>query len=198
MESYNNTKDIAYKLTLENIKDGQLQSKLNANYIVWDSASGNWQVNKWEIREFFQDKERLTKGEKLDTLINLKPDDFKTRLSKVETMNYFELNEYIKEEELKGTANIVFHKIEKHKRIAFPFASVILTVIGLSVAGRKIREGIGLHLGAGLIISFSYILFMQISTTYATNGNLSPEFAVWIPNIIYTILAIILVIKIPK
>tara|TARA_E500000331_G_C17271251_1_gene719348 strand:- start:1261 stop:2337 length:1077 start_codon:yes stop_codon:yes gene_type:complete len=198
MESYNSTKDIAYKFALENIQDGQLQSKLNANYIIWDSTSGKWQVNKWQIREFLDEKEKLSKGGKLDTLINLKPSDFKTRLSKVETMNYFELNDYIKEEEIKGTANIVFHKIEMHKRIAFPFASIILTIIGVSVASRKTRGGIGLHLGAGLLISFSYILFMQISTTYATNGNLSAALAVWIPNIIYTILGGILLIKAPK
>ncbi len=198
MESYNSNKDIAYKFSLENIKDGKLQSKLNANYTQWDSTSGKWQIYKWESREFLKDGEKLSVGERLDTLINLKPNDFKTRLSKVETMNYFELNNYIKEEEIKGTANIVYHKIEKHKRMAFPFASIILTVIGVAVASRKIRGGIGIHLGAGLLISFSYILFMQISTTYATNGNLSPSLAVWIPNILYTFLGFILVVKAPK
>ncbi len=198
MESYNSTKDIAYKFALENIKDGKLQSKLNANYIKWDSTSGRWQVNRWQIREFLEEAEKLSKGERLDTLINLKPSDFKTRLSKVETMNLFELNKYIKAEQLKGTANIVYHKVEKHKRMAFPFASIILTVIGVAVASRKSRGGIGLHLGAGLLISFSYILFMQISTTYATNGNLSPALAVWLPNILYLSLGIFLVLKSPK
>ncbi|MEE2699819.1 MAG: LptF/LptG family permease [Bacteroidota bacterium] len=198
MESYNSRKDIAYKFALENIKDGKLQSKLNANYIMWDSTSGRWQINKWQIREFLDEGEKLSKGDRLDTLINLKPTDFKTRLSKVEAMNYFELNDYIKAEEIKGTANIVYHKIEKQKRMAFPFASIILTIIGVAVASRKIRGGTGLHLGAGLLISFSYILFMQISTTYATNGNLSAALAVWIPNIIYTILGGILVMKAPS
>jgi len=198
MESYNSTKDIGYKFSLENIKDGRLLSKLNANHIRWDSTSGKWHVSKWSIREFSNDNERLSSGEKLDTLINLKPSDFKTRLSKVETMNYFELNDYIREEEIKGTANIVYHKIEKHKRMAFPFASIVLTIIGFAIASRKIRGGVGIHLGAGLLISFSYILFMQISTTYATNGNLSPALAVWLPNILYLLLAIYLTYKAPK
>ena len=198
MESYNSKKDIGYKFSLENIKDGRLLSKLNANHIRWDSTSGKWHVDKWNVREFSNDKEFLSSGKELDTLINLKPSDFKTRLSKVETMNYFELNDYIREEEIKGTANIVYHKIEKHKRIAFPFASIVLTIIGFSIASRKIRGGIGLHLGAGLLISFSYILFMQISTTYATNGNLSPALAVWLPNILYLLLAIYLTYKAPK
>ena len=33
-------------------------------------------------------------------------------------MNMFELNDYIAEEQLKGSKQLVYHKIEKHKRIA--------------------------------------------------------------------------------
>ena len=89
----------------------------------------------------------------------------------------------------------VYHKIEKHKRIAFPFASIILTLIAVSIASRKTRGGIGIHLGIGILIAFTYILFMQVSTTFATNSNLSPSLAVWIPNILYMILAGILLYK---
>ena len=102
---------------------------------------------------------------------------------------------YIKEEEMKGSEQLVYHKIEKHKRIAFPFASIILTLIAVSIASRKTRGGIGIHLGIGILIAFTYILFMQVSTTFATNSNLPPGLAVWIPNILYMILAAILLYK---
>ena len=134
----------------------------------------------------------------MDTLINLHPDDFNVRLNNVETMNFFELNEYIHEERMKGSKNLVFHLIEKHKRIAFPFATIILTLIAVGVASRKVRGGVGLHLGIGLLISFSYIMFMQVSTTFATNGDLAPRLASWIPNILYLFLAIYLLKKAPK
>ena len=73
----------------------------------------------------------------MDTLINLHPDDFNVRLNNVETMNFFELNEYIHEERMKGSKNLVFHLIEKHKRIAFPFATIILTLIAVGVASER-------------------------------------------------------------
>ena len=113
-------------------------------------------------------------------------------------MNFFELNNYINEERMKGSKNLVFHLIEKHKRMAFPFATIILTLIAVAFASRKVRGGVGLHLGVGLLISFSYILFMQVSTTFATNGDLSPVIAVWIPNFIYIGLAAYLLSKAPK
>jgi lipopolysaccharide export system permease protein len=183
---------------LENFKDGRLKSKLKSDYVQYDTLSHKWIINKYEIREFQTTGEIITTGAKIDTSLNLSPDDFTKRKSLVETMNMFELNDYITQEELKGSEQIVYHKIEKHKRIAFPFASIILTLIAVAIASRKIRGGIGVHLGMGILIAFTYILFMQVSTTFATNSNLAPALAVWIPNLCYILLAGVLLYKVPK
>ena len=198
MESFNTTRNIGYKFTLENFKDGRLQSKLKSDYVQYDTLNHKWTINKYEIREFQTTGEIITTGTKIDTSLNLSPHDFTKRRSLVETMNMFELNNYITEEELKGSEQIVYHKIEKHKRIAFPFASIILTLIAVAIASRKIRGGIGVHLGMGMLIAFTYILFMQVSTTFATNSNLTPALAVWIPNLCYIVLAGVLLYKAPK
>ena len=198
MESYNNTKNIGYKFSMEQFINGELKRKLFSNYVEWDSTTGKWNIHHYFIRNFNGMRETIIEGRQLDTLINLHPNHFNVRLNTVETMNFFELNNYIKEERMKGSKNLVFHLIEKHKRIAFPFATIILTLIAVAFASRKVRGGIGLHLGVGLLISFSYILFMQVSTTFATNGSLSPGIAVWIPNLMYVVLATYLLRKAPK
>ena len=198
MESFNSTRDIGYKFTLENFKDGKLTSKLKSDYVQYDTISHKWTIKKYEIREFSNSGEIISNGSSIDTNINLSACDFTKRKSLVETMNMFELNDYITQEELKGSEQIVYHKIEKHKRIAFPFASIILTLIAVAIASRKIRGGIGVHLGMGILIAFTYILFMQISTTFSTNSNLAPALAVWIPNLCYMVLAGVLLYKAPK
>ncbi len=198
MQNFNSKKNIGYKFTIENFHDGHLISKLKSDYVQFDSLNNKWQINNYEIREFLKEGENIIKGNKIDTTLNLHPKEFTKRKSLVETMNMFELNNYIKEEEIKGSKQLAFHKIEKNKRIAFPFASIILTLIAVSIASRKIRGGIGIHLGIGILIAFSYLLFMQISTTFATNSNLNPAIAVWIPNFIYMLLASILIYKAPK
>ncbi len=198
MENFNASRNIGYKFTLENFKDGRLQSKLKSDYVQYDTISHKWIINKYEIREFKTTGEIITTGATIDTSLNLRPYDFTKRKSLVETMNMFELNDYIAQEELKGSEQIVYHKIEKHKRIAFPFASIILTLIAVAIASRKIRGGIGLHLGIGILIAFTYILFMQVSTTFATNSNLAPALAVWTPNLCYMVLAGLLLYKAPK
>lgn len=198
MESYNSNKNIGYKFSMEEFDGGKLTQKLFANYVEWDSTNGKWNVHHYFMRKLNGLEEEITEGKELDTLINLNPNDFNVRLNTVETMNFFELNDYIDEARMKGSKNLVFHLIEKHKRIAFPFATIILTLIAVAFASKKVRGGIGLHLGAGLLISFSYILFMQVSTTFATNGDLSPMLAVWIPNLCYMVLAAYLLRKAPK
>ena len=85
--------------------------------------------------------------------------------------------------------NTVEWEIERHKRVSGPFAAFILTIIGAGLASRKIKGGLGFHLGLGLLFSFSYILFMQITTVFAINGNTPPLLAVWIPNLVYSIIA---------
>jgi len=198
LESYNKSKDIGYKFTLENFKDNTLKSKLSANYIQFDTINNKWKIKDYFIRIYNDKNEDIIKGKQLDTLLNLKPTDFSKNTSLVETMGMKELNQFIKKEEIKGTAQITFHKIEKHKRIANPFSSIILTIIAVAIGARKIRGGSGIPLSIGVIISFSYILFMQVSTTFATNGNLLPAIAVWIPNIIFSLIAIIFIKLAPK
>jgi len=198
MESFNSTRNVGYKFTLENFKNGKLASKLKSDYIQYDTLSHIWTINKYEVREFSDNGEIISNGASIDTSLNLSPHDFTKRLSLVETMNMFELNDYITDEELKGSEQIVYHKIEKHKRIAFPFASIILTLIAVAIASRKTRGGIGIHLGIGILIAFTYILFMQVSTTFATNSNLAPALAVWIPNLCYMVLAGLLLYRATK
>ena len=198
MQSYNTKRNIGYKFSMEQFENNELQEKLFCNYIKWNETKKNWMVHNYFIRKIDHLNEEIIEGDTLVLTINLHPNDFNVRRSTVETMNMFQLNDYIKEERMKGSKNLVFHIIEQQKRFAYPFATLILTIVAVAMASRKVRGGIGLHLGLGLLISFAYILFMQVSTTFATNGDLSPIIAVWIPNLLFTSLGLYLLKKAPK
>jgi len=197
-ERFDNRRNTGYKFALEKIHDGKLTYKLMSEYITWDSISNKWQIEEYFIREINGLEETIKRGALLDTTFNFYPEEFGRRINSIETLNYTELNEFIELERAKGSEKVAFYELEKHKRFAFPFATYILTLIGVSLASRKVRGGIGLHIGFGLAISFSYILFMQISVTFATNANLSPLLAMWIPNILFSILGLYLLRIAPK
>jgi lipopolysaccharide export system permease protein len=73
-----------------------------------------------------------------------------------------------------------------------------MTFIGVAVASRKTRGGIGLHLAIGIAIAFAFILFMKVTTVFATNGELSPFMAILLPQILFGAAAWYLVYKAPK
>lgn len=195
LEGYNNKRNIGYKFSAENFENGKLINKLRANYIQWDKETKRWTLNKYEIRTFHKDGETLKIGEKTDTTLMFFPSDFIVQINLAETMNLNELNKNIESETVKSSGKAKFYKIEKHKRIAFPFAIIILTIIAVSLSSKKKKSGIGTNMGLGLLISFSYILFFQFSSTLSINGNLEPWIAVWIPNILYVFLGILLLRK---
>jgi len=197
-ENYNNFSNVGFKFSLEKFEDGRLKYKLLSDFVKWDTANSTWRIHNYQIRRFDEEKETLTTGRVLDTAMSFDPEEFGQRVNAVEMYDYYELNKAIKDELFKGSEKVVYFKFEKYKRMVFPFATIILTLIGVSIASRKVRGGIGLHIMFGFLISFSFIVFMEFSKTFAINGGAPPLLATWIPNIFFGILAVYLLIKAPK
>ena len=195
VESFSNDENRGRNFTMEKISDYELTYKLKARDITYDSLTNQWEVHHYMIRKNEKDFEY---GDTLTLDLNVLPSDFSSRIKRMDVMNYFELDKFIESEKIKGSKNIKFYEVERHKRVSFPFATLILTIIGASLSSRKTRGGIGLHLAFGILISFTYIIFMQVSTVFATFGTLSPFVAVWIPNFFFALLAILLVRMAPK
>ena len=180
-----------FRFSLEEFDGTTLKSRLTAETIRYDSV-GLWTVRNYTIRHFKGMKETMTQGSVMDTLLNIDPRDFLISKNDEQTMTSPELKEYINKQKARGVANIKNFEIEYERRIAMTAASFILTIIGLSLSSRKVRGGIGLNIGLGLLLSFSYILFMTVTSTFAVSGYTSPRVAMWIPNFVYIIIAAVL------
>jgi lipopolysaccharide export system permease protein len=198
LENFNDRTNAGWKFSLERFENRELVFKLKAERIEWDSVRSHWKIYNYFIREIRGEKETFRKGQMLDTVISLQPSDFMENIEEVKIMDYFTLRQQIKKKELRGDPDVVKYQVKKYERIASPFATLILTLIGVAVSSRRVRGGIGFHLGFGLALTFVYILFMQIFTVFATFGELPPIIAVWIPNIIFGIIAFVMIWKAPK
>ncbi|MBU3813008.1 MAG: LptF/LptG family permease [Candidatus Bacteroides intestinipullorum] len=195
-EDYSKT---GYRFSLDKFEGKQLVSHLTARSITYDtSAVHRWTIKDYMIREMKGMRETITKGSRIDTTLFMEPADFLIMKNQQEMLTSPQLSEYIDRQKQRGFANIKEFEIEYHRRIAMSFASFILTLIGVSLSSRKTKGGMGLHLGIGLALSFSYILFQTIASTFAVNGNMPPAIAVWIPNILYAFIALYLYQKAPK
>lgn len=205
VETYNTLDSIGYHFSLEKYHGYDMQFKLMAEDMRWDSKKKRWKIRNYNTRRIDYThriadapQEILGKGRDTTLTINLSPSDFDPSQSNKETMTTPELMRYIANEKMKGSGNVQYYEIELHKRIAFPFATFFLTLIGVSLSSRKVRGGIGLHLGLGIAIAFAYILFMQVSTSFGQSGTMPPWLAVWMPNLIFGGLCFYLMRRAPK
>jgi lipopolysaccharide export system permease protein len=197
-ESFNTINKSGFRFTYEKFKDLQLTYKFSSERLVWDTLSNKWRAENWYIRQINGQSETYTTGFSKDTTFGFLPSEFATRENNIITFDNEELDAFIADKKMRGAEGIQFDLVERYRRSSFPFATFILTLIGVSLSSRKARGGIGIQLGAGILLSFTYIMFMQVTTTFATNGNLSAQVAVWIPNLVFAVVALLLYRSAPK
>ncbi len=198
MSNFSHSSYIGYNFSIEQFEENKLVSKMTSDYARYDTTTNKWEIRQYMIRHFDENGQRIEQGITLDTTLNVHPSDFSRRESIVETMSLRQIDNFIEQQRMQGADNIDYYLIERYNRISFPFSTFILTLIGMSLSSRKVREGIGFHIGLGLMLSFSYILFMRFSTMFSVSGLLSPLIAVWIPNILYAFIAYIIYRLAPK
>lgn len=198
VESFSTWTNTAYKFTLESIQDSHLTSKLTAESAVWDSTTGGWRLKNYSLRDYSTSQQKIVFGRQLDTVISLTLDDFYRRENTVETLTYKELDNLIAMQRMRGDSMVKYSLIEKHTRFVMPFSAFILTLIGVSLSSKKRRGGIGLNLGVGIALSFSYILFLRFSQMFVITDTLPPWLAMWLPNMLYAVIAAVLYRLAPK
>ncbi len=196
--NYNNTADVGYKFTLETIDDTHVKERLTAPRMEWQKDTKKWKLKNWTLRKFDGMKEYYTSGNEMDTTLRISPKDFESDYNRFETLTMNELNSYIKELKLRGADNVIIYEVEKYIRFASPFAAFILTFIGLTVSARKSRGGAGFQIALGFLLAFIYIIFYLFSRTSAETGAVNPIITIWIPNIIFTSIGLILYRTVPR
>ena len=142
--------------------------------------------------------DRITTGAQLDTIIPLTVTDFYRNEKTVETLTIKQLNELIETQRMRGDEGIIYAQIEKQTRYALPFSALILTIIGVSLSSRKKRGATGWNIGIGIALAFSYILFLRFSQMFVFTGTLPPGIALWLPNLLYALIAAVLYRMAPK
>ena len=198
IRDYSGTSNRASFFVLETYEDGSIVSSLEAPNVAFNPETNHWTAPEYTQRYFEGEIETFEKKQKLDTLINLTAEELGRVENLVQTLNSVELNRFIKAQKIKGSDMISVFEVEKYNRIAYPMATFVLTLIGVSLSSRKVRGGTGLHMGIGITLCFSYILIMKFAEEFAKGGVMPAVVSVWLPNIIYALIAIYLYKKAPK
>jgi lipopolysaccharide export system permease protein len=198
IESFNYVDSSGFNFNLESFSNGKLIERIYANKLLWNREKQCWTLEGYTQRIFNDNREFISKGNKKDTVLSLKPDEFFEKTKVVSSMTNPELNNYIRKETEKGNPKVNIFKVELYKRTVIPVAFFVLTLLAVAVSSGKSRGGVGFHLGIGIALTFAYLLLIQIFNTAGNTGVLTPWVAVWIPPVLFFFIALILLKRAPK
>jgi lipopolysaccharide export system permease protein len=220
MQSYNNTNQTGYHFTLEQFKDNKLLEKLSANRIEWDSTKQKWIIRDYMIKRVdavfrvpqnpepvaFQETNKaiiqtdtlIKEGATMDTVLGINPKEFESEDRKYDGLTLNELNDYIHKLKMRGSTGVEVYEVEKYTRYSAPFTIFILVFMGAIVSSRKSRGGTGVQIVLGFTLSFIFILFFTLFRTFAEAGSMPPQISVWIPNIIFAVISLIMYKYVPR
>jgi lipopolysaccharide export system permease protein len=200
MDYFDNKTMVGTKFTLDNFKGDELTKKLVADEIKWDSLKRTWKITNYSIRYVNGLKETMVSGagKTKDTILDMRPDDFSAYDNIFENMSNKLLAEKIRKEKIRGTGIMNDLLFEQYKRYLHPLSAFVLTLIGVALSSRKVRGGVGLPLGIGILLSFGYIVFNQFAKMFSLRGGTSPFFAVIAPTLFFGLLGLYLLKKAPK
>jgi len=197
--NFNHLDSTGQNVVVENFDSLKMTSRLYALSIRPAKEKGKWTLTNVVHKKFANDgSQEISTYNELDTIIQFNPKDFFRRLDDINSLNNTELKEYIKEKREIGAEDVNHYITEKYRRYAAPFSALLLTLVGFSVSARKSRGGVGVHLGKGILLSFLYMFLIKTFVTYGAQGSMNPIVAVWIPNIIFGIIAWRLMVNAPK
>lgn len=191
--SYFNVKEkIGSNFTLEHFEGNEMKYKIGASQIKFNEADSTYTLFNYFKRDIGPTSDKIVRKTRLDTVFSFEMDDLTPVNYIAETLNYVELNEFIKKEKARGSANINRYEVVRHKRWSLPVSAYILTIIAVAVSSVKRRGGMGVNLAIGIGIGLVYIFFDKVFGTMAEQSSFSPFFATWFPNIVFGVLAIYL------
>ena len=199
MESYDSKANIGFRFALETIDGTLLRRRLTADAITWDSTKRVWHLSQQLVRTFRgPQEETLLTIPPRDTTLNLFPKDFASTYRLAETLTLPELNQLIRTKQERGADDTLLYLSDKYERYSYPFAIIILTLIGVILSARKSRAGVGGQIALGFVLAFVFIIFVIFSRNLAQVGQLSPMLAAWVPSLVFSGIGLVLYRFVPK
>ena len=199
-ESYDVKRARGFKFRREVFDDaGHMKRREAADVISYDTVTHLWNCTGYSLRTIdAQGREQFSMTHLDNVDLGIAPEDFDLLSKRIETMVTPELLKHIERERIRGTGTVKEAQIELYQRLLNPLAILVMTFIGVAIASRKTRGGIGMHLAIGIALAFGFIVFMKVTTVFAVGGNLSPFMAVLLPQLVFGIAAVYLIYKAPK
>ena len=145
----------------------------------------SWRMEQGWSREFGPNTQVRSFATFSDRSVPLEPADyFVTEARQPDLMNYAQLRSYVAE--LRGSGyNVLEHEVELYRKVAFPFVTLVMTLIAVPFAVSTGKRGAMYGVGIGIVLALIYWVMISIFAAFGAGGLLDPMLAAWAPNLIF-------------
>lgn len=190
--SYNPEAKMGFKFSMEKFEGDKLKYKISAERIKFNEQDTTYSLYGFKKRKVGELNDIIESAEKKDTVLAIDIDDLTPVVYIAETLSLTDLHKFIAKEKARGSSNIDVYLTVLYKKYSVPVSAFILTIIAVAVSAMKRRGGMGMNLAIGILLAFAFVFFDKIFGVLAEKSTIPPVIAVWIPNIVFGILAIYL------
>lgn len=192
VSNFNTISKVAFNFSLEKFKGDQLEYKITANRLKFNPKDSTYTMFGYTKRTVGEFDDKIEHADKRDARFNFELDDLTPTVYVAETLSYFDLVDFIDKERRHGNGNIDVYLVVLYKKYSIPVSAFILTIIAVAVSSMKRRGGMGMNLAIGILLAFAFVFFDKVFGVMAEKSAIPPIIAVWIPNIVFGILAVYL------
>ncbi|WP_395064014.1 LptF/LptG family permease [Flavobacterium sp.] len=192
VSSFNPVSKMAFNFSMEKFEKNKLKYKITANRIKYNEKDKSYTLFDFKKRKIGAFNDVIETFAKKDTVFKFDLEDLTPVVYIAETLSYFDLIKFIEKEKVRGSTNINVYLVVLYKKYSIPISAFILTIIAVAVSSMKRRGGMGINLAIGILLAFAFVFLDKVFGVLAEKSSAPPIIAVWIPNIVFGILAIYL------
>jgi len=177
---------------------GALTQRTYATQARWPgdrSEPSAWQLSAGWVRDF--SGANVTRYAPFSEMrVALEPVEyFATEAPAPDRMTFDQLRRYIKELQASGY-NVLEHEVQLHRKLAFPFVTVVMTLIAVPAAVTTGKRGALYGIGLGIVLALVYWTCNSIFVALGAAGLVAPALAAWAPNLFFGAVAAILLLTV--
>ena len=190
---YDRDDNVGHRVSIQRFNGrDKLSYRVDAQRMTWVDSTETWSLfsvtRRWFGAEGMTQQVSATNA---DTTLQVFPRDFARTQRDVEAMTIPVAREYLSSLRRSGASHLGRPLVAYYTKYAYPFANLIVVLIGVPLAAVRRRGGQATRFAIGLFTAFVYLAIQKLTEPFGYSGTMSPAVAAWLPHVAFAVISLI-------
>ena len=162
-----------------------------------DAQKATLEQGRWRLNDVFMltPKQDIVRQEQVTLPTTLEPEQIQASFNPPGTLDIFELRNFIKTLATNGFKTSR-HAMAYQRLLALPFMCIAMLLLAVPFGLKFTRaRGLGMVIGAGVVMGFGFYLFGNVMAAYGLAGRLDVRMAAWLPAAMACLISVALMLQ---